>query len=124
MQLLDFLATGVFAASVVLAKPADDVPTTQSISDCLGDKDVPVRWIESPDFEELAQPFNLRLNYTPSVIVLPTTEQHVQDAVVCAAECDIKVQAKSGGHSYASFSSGGKNGSMSKYCRIGCETRR
>jgi hypothetical protein len=46
------------------------------------------------------------------VVVLPTTNQHVQDAVVCAAQAGLKVQAKSGGHSYANWSSGGKDGSM------------
>lgn len=38
--------------------------------------------------------------------------QHVSDAVVCASISGVKVQAKSGGHSYASFSSGGQSGSM------------
>lgn len=32
--------------------------------------------------------------------------------MTCAAASGLKVQAKSGGHSYASFSSGGKNGSL------------
>ena len=54
----------------------------------------------------------MRLAYTPAVIVLPTTTQHVSDAVVCAGKNNVKVQAKSGGHSYASFSSGGQSGSM------------
>lgn len=88
--------------------------TYESLSDCLGSKDVPVKWTDSPDYAELAEPFNLRLQYKPAVIVVPTTNQHVQDAVSCAASFDVKVQAKSGGHSYASFSSGGQDGSMSK----------
>lgn len=64
------------------------------------------------EYAELVEPFNLRLPYKPAVVVLPTTNQHVQDAVICAAQSGLKVQAKSGGHSYASFSSGGKDGSM------------
>ncbi|KAF1834659.1 FAD-binding domain-containing protein [Decorospora gaudefroyi] len=64
------------------------------------------------EYPELAEPYNLRLPYKPAVIVLPITNQHVQDAVVCAAQAGVKVQAKSGGHSYASFSSGGKDGIM------------
>ena len=107
MQLLTTLATGVFVASLAAATSVDEATAAKQIADCLGDKDVPVRWSDSADFAELAEPFNLRLAYTPYVIVLPTTNQHVQDAVVCAAECGIKVQAKSGGHSYASYSSGG-----------------
>ena len=44
--------------------------------------------------------------------MLPTTDTHISDAVVCAGASNVKVQAKSGGHSYASYSSGGQSGSM------------
>ncbi|KAF1961556.1 FAD-binding domain-containing protein [Byssothecium circinans] len=105
---LELLANGLLAglASASFAKRA------AKIADCLGDKNVPVRWENSPDFSELAEPFNLRLAYKPKVIVLPSKDQHVQDAVKCANECGFKVQARSGGHSYASYSSGGKDGSV------------
>ena len=73
---------------------------------------MPIRLISSPDFPALAKPYNLRLAYTPAVIVVPTTTKHVSDAVVCASQNGVKVQAKGGGHSYASYSSGGQNGSM------------
>jgi hypothetical protein len=105
------ITTGIFAASLVSAN--------SEIADCLGTKGVPVVWPNNPDYANLSEPFNLRLAYKPYAIVLPTTNQHVQDAVVCAAKCGIKVQAKSGGHSYASFSSGGKDGSMSEWQRRG-----
>lgn len=87
-------------------------PPSSSLSDCLTSKNVPIRLISSPDFAERAKPYNLRLAYTPAVIVLPTTVKHVSDAVVCASQKGIKVQAKSGGHSYASYDFGGKNGGM------------
>lgn len=73
---------------------------------------MPVRFASSSDFSTLAKPYNLRLAYTPAVIVLPTTIKHVSDSVVCAGTNKIKVQAKSGGHSYASYSSGGRDGAM------------
>ena len=79
---------------------------------CLDAKNVPVYFPTTSGFAQLAEPFNLRLQYTPAVVVLPTTIQHISDAVVCAGTYYVKVQAKSGGHSYASFSSGGQNGSM------------
>ena len=82
------------------------------MQDCLGAKQVPVSFTNSAGFSALAQPYNLRLVYTPAVIVLPTTTQHIIDAVLCAGKSNIKVQAKGGGHSYASFSSGGQNGAM------------
>lgn len=87
-------------------------PATKSLQDCLAAKNVPVFFATSSGFSQLAQPYNLRLAYTPSVIVVPTEAGQVTDAVLCAAASNVKVQAKSGGHSYASFSSGGQNGSM------------
>lgn len=87
-------------------------PTSTTLQDCLGAKQVPVSFTNSAGFSALAQPYNLRLVYTPAVIVLPTTTQHIIDAVLCAGKSNIKVQAKGGGHSYASFSSGGQNGAM------------
>ncbi|KAL9632237.1 MAG: hypothetical protein Q9164_005440 [Protoblastenia rupestris] len=86
-----------------------EAPTLQ---DCLAAGNVPVRFISSPDFSERVRPFNLRLPYTPTVIVLPTTTEHVSTAVVCAGQSNVKVQARSGGHSYASFGIGGQDGSM------------
>jgi hypothetical protein len=107
----------IIAASGVLGLPAasSDNTTYDTLADCLGAKDVPVYFVSSPDFATYSLPFNLRLQYTQAVIVLPTTVQHVSDAVVCAGEFDIKVQPKSGGHSYASYSSGGQDGSMEIY---------
>lgn len=56
--------------------------------------------------------YNLRLSWEPSVVTLPYTPQHVIDSVICASAAGLKVQAKSGGHSYASFSTGGQDGSL------------
>ena len=95
--------------ALALKSAASAIPT---VSDCLTQKNVPIRLSSSSDFAQLSKPFNLRLQYTPAVIVLPRTVRHVQDAVVCANQNGAKVQAKSGGHSYASYSSGGQNGSV------------
>jgi len=83
-----------------------------TLQDCLAAKNVPVYFATSSGFSQLAQPYNLRLAYTPAVIVVPTDPGQVAVAILCAAASNVKVQAKSGGHSYASFSSGGQNGSM------------
>ncbi|KAF2444499.1 carbohydrate-binding module family 18 [Karstenula rhodostoma CBS 690.94] len=103
-------------ASVPTSKTSSAVssPTTASVSatQCLTGKKVPYKVSSDAAYSQLAKPYNLRLPYKPAVIVLPTTNQHVQDAVVCGAKGGLKIQAKSGGHSYASFSSGGKDGSM------------
>ncbi len=57
-------------------------------------------------------PFNMRLQYTPAAIAVPTTIAHVQDAVKCAAKVGVKVNPKEGGHSYASFGLGGESGHL------------
>ncbi|KAF2810577.1 FAD-binding domain-containing protein [Mytilinidion resinicola] len=98
------------SATTASSTPSSSSPA--SLSDCLNDKNVPISLASSPNFQQLSAPYNQRLPYTPAVIVIPTTQQHIQDAVVCAGKSNVKVQAKSGGHSYASFSSGGKDGSM------------
>ena len=87
-------------------------PPSETLLDCLTAKHVPDVYAPSSAFAQLAEPFNLRLQYIPAVIVLPTSKQDVSNAVTCAVQNNIKVQAKSGGHSYASFSSGGQDGSM------------
>ncbi|KAI4230775.1 MAG: hypothetical protein LQ349_006042 [Xanthoria aureola] len=86
--------------------------TTASLADCLSSARVPASLPGSSNYKTLSLPYNLRLQYMPAAIALPTTPQHVSSAVLCAASSKIKVQAKSGGHSYASYSSGGQNGSM------------
>ncbi|KAH3955534.1 hypothetical protein HBI56_018940 [Parastagonospora nodorum] len=80
---------------------------------CLNDKNVPYKMTSDAEYADLIEPYNTRLPFFPAVVVLPTTNQHVQDAVVCAGKSGLKVQAKSGGHSYSSTGLGGKDGSMS-----------
>lgn len=87
-------------------------PRQQSLFDCLSAHNVPTILTSSSDWDSLIKPYNLRLAYVPAAVTLPTTPQHVSDSVTCAAAAGVKVQAKSGGHSYASFSSGGQDGSL------------
>ncbi|KAF2740592.1 FAD-binding domain-containing protein [Polyplosphaeria fusca] len=95
------------------ASSATSTPTQPgSALQCLNGKNVPYKMSSDAGWNDLIKPYNLRLAYKPAVVVVPTTNQHVQDAVVCASQAGLKVQAKSGGHSYASYSSGGKDGSM------------
>ncbi|ORY17984.1 hypothetical protein BCR34DRAFT_621631 [Clohesyomyces aquaticus] len=105
-------STSKAASTSKASSTSTPTPTGTNLSDCLNGKSVPVSWVSSPNYAGLAAPYNLRLPYKPVVIVIPTTAQHVQDAVTCAAKAGVKVQAKSGGHSYSSYSSGGKDGSM------------
>jgi hypothetical protein len=106
MHLHSLLVTALTTASLVASLPATS-PEAQT-SDCLRSNGIPDSLPGSPDFAGLELPFNIRLNYTPSVIIVPKTEQEIALAVKCACEGKLKVQARSGGHSYGSFSTGGK----------------
>ncbi|KAF1938468.1 FAD-binding domain-containing protein [Clathrospora elynae] len=105
--------TGAGSSSTSKTSPATpSVTPSGSALQCLNGKNVPYKMTSDSEYAGLVEPYNLRLPYKPAVVVLPITNQHVQDAVVCAAQAGLKVQAKSGGHSYASFSSGGRDGAM------------
>ncbi|KAF1992405.1 Glucooligosaccharide oxidase [Aulographum hederae CBS 113979] len=89
--------------------------TGACVEECLTSYNVPFSVESSPDYNNLTKPYNLRLWYKPAVVVIPDNdkvEEQLHAAMRCASMCGTKVQAKSGGHSYASFSSGGRNGSM------------
>lgn len=45
--------------------------------------------------------YNLDIDVSPIAVTRPETAQDVSDFVKCATTNNVKVQAKSGGHSYA-----------------------
>ncbi|KAK5625468.1 hypothetical protein RRF57_001184 [Xylaria bambusicola] len=65
-----------------------------------------------PDWELYSSTYNRRVPVIPKIVILPATTEQVSQAVCWAAACGLKVQARSGGHSYASHSSGGVDGSV------------
>lgn len=79
------------------------------LADCLKEAGVPTDEHASENWGLDASPFNLRLNYTPVAIAVPTEVKHIQDAVACGAKLGVKTNAKCGGHSYASFGLGGED---------------
>lgn len=52
------------------------------------------------------KPYNLAVDVSPEAVIRPNSSQEVAAIVQCAAENGYKVQAKSGGHSYANFGLG------------------
>ena len=100
--------------SVLLAASAhaDTVRKRASLDDCLAAAKVPLDALNSTDWAEDVAAFNQRLNYTPVAIAAPTNVRQVQSAVSCAASAGVKVNGKSGGHSYASFGLGGEDGHL------------
>lgn len=83
-----------------------------SVVDCLNSKGVPFLTPSDAQYASYSSPYNLRLQYKPLVIILAGNNTHVSNSVLCAAKYNLKVQAKSGGHSYASYSTGGRDGAV------------
>ncbi|RCI08055.1 hypothetical protein L249_7869 [Ophiocordyceps polyrhachis-furcata BCC 54312] len=80
---------------------------------CLQLAQVPSYFKDQEQFSSLSRPFNARLPFTPAAVVTAESTGHVSEAVKCASSCGgFKVQARSGGHSYASHSLGGQGGSV------------
>jgi hypothetical protein len=48
-------------------------------------------------------PYNLDYPVTPAAVTFPESADQVAAIVKCAVDADVKVQAKSGGHSYANY---------------------
>lgn len=56
---------------------------------------------------------NLVFHYNPTLIAYPDNPAKVQQAVLCASDhSDAPISARSGGHSFAGFGSGGMDGSI------------
>ncbi|KAG5953912.1 hypothetical protein E4U53_007824 [Claviceps sorghi] len=58
------------------------------------------------------KPYNKAINITPVAVIRPNTANEVAEAVKCAAKEKVYVQARSGGHSYGNFGTGGQDGSL------------
>ncbi|KAB8304310.1 hypothetical protein EYC80_003720 [Monilinia laxa] len=107
------LTLGLLALPLASSYSYTDIETRDaSVKDCFTQRSVPYQDSSSSSWNQTISPYNLRLAYTPAIVALPTATKQVSDAVVCAAAAGLKVQAKSGGHSYASYSTGGKDGSV------------
>ncbi|KAM7219119.1 putative oxidase [Rhypophila decipiens] len=58
------------------------------------------------------KPYNLDVQVTPAAVVRPDNAQDISGIVKCASANNVKVQAKSGGHSYANYGLGGTDGAV------------
>ncbi|KAI1786969.1 FAD-binding domain-containing protein [Ganoderma leucocontextum] len=66
----------------------------------------------NPDYATDVAPFNLRFHWKPAALVYPSDTKGVAAAVKCGADNSVKVNARSGGHSYAAFALGGEDGHL------------
>ena len=99
-------------ALLAIAQIANAAPAYDLVVKCLSSNQVPQDIPGSAAFSQDIIPYNLRLNYTPVAFAIPTTVPQVQAAVGCAAQYGVKVNPKSGGHSYAAHSLGGEDGHL------------
>ncbi|KAK4638794.1 hypothetical protein QC761_704440 [Podospora bellae-mahoneyi] len=58
------------------------------------------------------KPYNLDVSVEPAAVVRPETAQDISDIIKCANANGVKVQAKSGGHSYQNYGVGGSDGAV------------
>jgi FAD/FMN-containing dehydrogenase len=93
---------------LAVASPWASLPpdSLRALHACRLSKDIPTSLNSSSDWALLIEPYNLHLDYIPTAVTLPKTPQQVSESVACAAAVGVKVQARSGGHSYGSFSLG------------------
>ncbi|KAL8278096.1 hypothetical protein RQP46_009556 [Phenoliferia psychrophenolica] len=56
--------------------------------------------------------YNLRLQPIPAAVFYPTSPADISSAILCAQSAGLAVAVRSGGHSYASYSIGGTDGSL------------
>ncbi|KAH8732342.1 hypothetical protein GQ44DRAFT_745576 [Phaeosphaeriaceae sp. PMI808] len=100
---LVWLAVASCSSLPTFASPA--LGKRAAIDDCLKTAKVPV-------YASAVKPFNIRLPFKPAAYAVPSTVQHVQDAVSCGVKNSVKVTAKSGGHSYGAHGLGGEDGHL------------
>ncbi|TGJ83717.1 hypothetical protein E0Z10_g5036 [Xylaria hypoxylon] len=83
-----------------------------SVTDSIELQGVEIKTHLDPDWESYSSTYNLRVPVIPKIVILPATAEQVSQAIRWAAVHGLKVQARSGGHSYASHSNGGVDGSV------------
>ncbi|CAG8619718.1 11470_t:CDS:2, partial [Acaulospora colombiana] len=58
------------------------------------------------------KPYNWDIPITPVAVTRPVTTKQLSRVVQCASASGVKVQARSGGHSYANYCLGGESGAL------------
>ncbi|KAI1373389.1 Glucooligosaccharide oxidase [Hypoxylon crocopeplum] len=87
------------------------------LSDCLNavcnGRDDCVAYPDNPLYQiSWVNRYNLDIPVEPVAVTRPDTAQDVSDFIKCAVANNVKVQPKSGGHSYANFGVGGQDGEL------------
>ncbi|KAK7419738.1 hypothetical protein QQX98_003110 [Neonectria punicea] len=103
----------VVCGLIAQASTSFAVPTKRdALTSCLSSAKVAFDVKGSSDWTQDGTAYNLRLQYEPAAIAVPTSVSQISAAVACGAKHGVKVSAKSGGHSYTSFGFGGEDGHL------------
>jgi hypothetical protein len=79
---------------------------------CLDSIEGPVIYPNDTQFPPLIIDQNIRVNYTPSVLVYAINNNDVKKAVICAIKSGTDIVPRSGGHSYEKYGLGGRNNTI------------
>jgi FAD/FMN-containing dehydrogenase len=109
-NMLQLLSVSLVLGAHICAGQAES--PSEKVIQCLTAAGVPQALPGTPEFARSSRPHNLRLPFTPLAIAVPSAVSHVQAAIACGREHGVKVNAKSGGHSYASHGIGGEDGHL------------
>ena len=71
-----------------------------------------VTFPQAVDYTAQIHAYNLDYPVYPAAIVRPKTTEEVSAAVQCAVKAGVKVQPRSGGHSFANYCLGGTDGAL------------
>ncbi|RSL81259.1 hypothetical protein CEP52_017235 [Fusarium oligoseptatum] len=98
---------------VALVSPSLAVPTKrEAVTSCLTNAKVPIDAKGSQTWTQDGTAYNLRLQFEPIAIAVPTTVAQISAAVACGSKHGVSVSGKSGGHSYTSLGLGGEDGHL------------
>ncbi|RDA87247.1 hypothetical protein CP532_1353 [Ophiocordyceps camponoti-leonardi (nom. inval.)] len=93
-----------------------DLEWLEALTKCLAQQSVPftVQHVSGDDeiWARATSSYNLRLNYTPSVVAMVRSAADVSAAVRCGVASRTCVTAKSGGHSFGGYGLGGEDGHL------------
>ncbi|GAA5977128.1 hypothetical protein JCM10908_004865 [Rhodotorula pacifica] len=83
-----------------------------SLYDCLWNQGLSPVTTSSSGYADNSAAYNQRLQPEPIAILYPSSQNQIAQALSCASQSGVKVSARGGGHSYASYSLGGDDGAL------------
>ncbi|QRW00716.1 FAD-binding domain protein [Ceratobasidium sp. AG-Ba] len=108
------VATTTLAAAGFASGALVDIKTRDTFTSCLQSSGSAGNILtpSSSNYTSARASYNQRLSYKPVAIAYPNSAVDVQKYVKCAAASKIAVSTRSGGHSYAAYGLGGKDGAF------------